>query len=220
MARNKKQDSGYNSKFSAALQKLLKARRETQGDIAAVTGKTRQTVSQYYNGVSEPGYETLVKIADHFNVSTDYLLGRTEDPKQVPSAVDNLGLSPKAIKNIEAARRSGQMIDGLNALLESSLFYRILEAIPAYRSSIEREIKCISIGCPDSMIEPALEDELFEKYPEMEGRVALLRGDDAINFHLASLERMFGNVLNSVAGYNDLQAARKAALEELNDCSE
>ena len=35
-------------------------------------------VSQYIHGISEPGCNTLVKIADYFDVSLDYLLGRTE----------------------------------------------------------------------------------------------------------------------------------------------
>ncbi len=70
----------------------------TQTQLAEITGKTRQTISQYVNGVSEPGYDTLVKIADHFEVSLDYLLGRTADPDMQTSAVDELGLSPKAIE--------------------------------------------------------------------------------------------------------------------------
>lgn len=47
----------------------------TQDTLAAKIGRTRQTVCQYVNGDSEPGYGTLVKIADFFSVSTDYLLG-------------------------------------------------------------------------------------------------------------------------------------------------
>ena len=92
MARNKNQDDSYNASFPSALRRLLQERGETQGDIAAATGKTRQTVSQYYNGISEPSYDTLVKIADHFDVSLDYLLGRTKEPYMNPSAVDDLGL--------------------------------------------------------------------------------------------------------------------------------
>lgn len=49
----------------------------TQAQLAEITGKTRQTISQYVNGISEPGYDTLVKIADHFRISLDYLLGRS-----------------------------------------------------------------------------------------------------------------------------------------------
>ena len=72
----------------------------TQAQLAEITGKTRQTISQYVNGVSEPGYDTLVKIADHFNVSLDYLLGRSKARTQdnsIQAACDTTGLSEKSI---------------------------------------------------------------------------------------------------------------------------
>lgn len=65
----------YNSPFAANMRELMKEYGVTQDTLAAKIGRTRQTVCQYVNGDSEPGYETLAKIADFFSVSTDYLLG-------------------------------------------------------------------------------------------------------------------------------------------------
>ena len=70
----------------------------TQNELAQIVGKTRQTVAQYVSGISEPGYDTLVIIAKHFNVPIDYLLGKTEDYSNAPSAVDELGLSTEAVE--------------------------------------------------------------------------------------------------------------------------
>ena len=70
---NPKSTEKYNTPFPTTLRKLMEERGETQDALASVTSKTRQTVSQYVNGISEPSYITLVKIADYFNVSTDYL---------------------------------------------------------------------------------------------------------------------------------------------------
>ncbi len=68
-----------NSPFATTLRLLMdKQPITTQAQLAEITGKTRQTISQYVNGVSEPGYDTLVKIADKFHVSLDYLLGRSD----------------------------------------------------------------------------------------------------------------------------------------------
>ena len=68
-----------NSPFATTLCLLMnKQPFTTQAQLAEVTGKSRQTISQYVNGVSEPGYDTLVKIADHFHVSLYYLLGRSD----------------------------------------------------------------------------------------------------------------------------------------------
>lgn len=41
----------------------------------------QNTVSRYENGEREADYETLIKIADYFDVSLDYLLGRDRHKK-------------------------------------------------------------------------------------------------------------------------------------------
>jgi transcriptional regulator with XRE-family HTH domain len=38
------------------------------------------TVSQYERGLREPSFNTVLFLAQYFNVSVDYLLGRTDDP--------------------------------------------------------------------------------------------------------------------------------------------
>lgn len=50
----------------------------TQKEFADKFDLTLRAWQSYEQGVSEPKYEVLCKIADEFNVSTDYLLGRTE----------------------------------------------------------------------------------------------------------------------------------------------
>ena len=46
--------------------------------------------------------EYLNCFADFYGVTTDYLLGRTDDPSPHPSAVDELGLSPRIIDNLKS----------------------------------------------------------------------------------------------------------------------
>lgn len=41
----------------------------------------QNSISRYETGEREADYQTLIKIADYFHVSIDYLLGRTENPK-------------------------------------------------------------------------------------------------------------------------------------------
>ena len=41
----------------------------------------QNSISRYETGEREADYATLIAIADYFNVSIDYLLGRTENPK-------------------------------------------------------------------------------------------------------------------------------------------
>lgn len=76
MARVKKSfNEKHNSPFATNMRILMKERRITQAMLADEIGRTRQTVCQYVNGDSEPGYGTLAKIADFFSVSIDFLLG-------------------------------------------------------------------------------------------------------------------------------------------------
>ena len=68
------------------LKELRKDRKETQEDIANMLGVDRTTYSKYESGASEPSFEILLKLSQIFNVSTDYLLGRTEQKNVVPSS--------------------------------------------------------------------------------------------------------------------------------------
>jgi len=58
--------------------KSLRIERELkQIDLANMLGISRTTYTQYETEKSEPDLETLTKLANFFNVSVDYLLGRT-----------------------------------------------------------------------------------------------------------------------------------------------
>lgn len=62
--------------FSKMLRQLREQRNLTQKDIAKYLGITRQAVASYESGKREPDYNVLKNIADYFDVSVDYLLGR------------------------------------------------------------------------------------------------------------------------------------------------
>ena len=52
----------------------------SQLKLAMDLNMNQNSVSRYENGEREADYATLIKFADYFNVSIDYLLGRTENP--------------------------------------------------------------------------------------------------------------------------------------------
>ena len=59
---------------------LRKARRITQLKMAMDLNMSQNTISRYESGEREPGRAELIRIADYFHVSIDYLVGRTDDP--------------------------------------------------------------------------------------------------------------------------------------------
>lgn len=72
------------------LAKRLKALRESrriyQKEMAELLGLSLRGYQCYEADQSEPKLATLIAIADYFHVSTDYLLGRTDDPEEQPQA--------------------------------------------------------------------------------------------------------------------------------------
>ena len=62
------------------LKELRKKRKITQIKLSMELNINQNTLSRYESGVREADYRTLIAFADYFNVSLDYLLGRTEKP--------------------------------------------------------------------------------------------------------------------------------------------
>ena len=63
------------------LKELRERRKMSQQYLATALNMSQNTVSQYETGSREASYDTLIAIADYFDVSIDYLLCRTDNPK-------------------------------------------------------------------------------------------------------------------------------------------
>lgn len=65
--------------FGERLASLRNEKGLSQYDLAEKLDFSRGQIGNYEQGTREPDFATLIKIADFFQVSTDYLLGRSED---------------------------------------------------------------------------------------------------------------------------------------------
>jgi repressor LexA len=63
------------------LKKLRTERGLLQSDVAEFLNIKTNSYSQWETGKREPDYSSLLKLADYFQVSVDYLLGRSDDPE-------------------------------------------------------------------------------------------------------------------------------------------
>lgn len=61
------------------LKELRKEKNITQIKLAMELNMSQNTISRYETGERQAGYDELIKIADYFNVSIDYLLGRSNE---------------------------------------------------------------------------------------------------------------------------------------------
>lgn len=120
---------GYDGTFPRVLRELLDrhpvtGKRTTLKELAKAVGVRQQTVSLYKNGETQPTPETLVRIADYFDVSVDYLL--TGVSSQNKPIYEELGLSEEAIGMLKRAKETA-IIATLNELLSDRGFYDFLE---------------------------------------------------------------------------------------------
>ena len=64
--------------FAKRLKELRKENSLSQNNVAKTLGITQQSYARYEADTSEPSFEMLVQISELFDVSCDYLLGKTE----------------------------------------------------------------------------------------------------------------------------------------------
>ena len=93
-----KKDSSRKSKFAANLGKLRREKGLSQRQASAELGVSQALLSHYETDAREPKLEFVVKVCQYYSVTTDYILGRTNERKdgatrlsaQVSEIVDSL----------------------------------------------------------------------------------------------------------------------------------
>ncbi len=66
--------------FGERLKELRTLKQITQKELANIIGINERSYQNYEINASTPNYKTLLFIADYFNVSLDYLVGRSNNP--------------------------------------------------------------------------------------------------------------------------------------------
>ncbi|MSS14904.1 helix-turn-helix domain-containing protein [Porcincola intestinalis] len=118
------------------IQDLIKDSSITQAELAGIIGLSESALSRYLKGQTEmlgDGY--IIKIAKHFNVSTDFLLGETDIPDRKNYDIEELGISVEAAKLLYTGRLDSRV---LNLLLENPHFPQLLALLARYQKEIVR----------------------------------------------------------------------------------
>lgn len=68
-----------NTTFGYRIRGLRRGKKKNQKELAAFLGLSQTTIANYENNSRFPNDATLIRLADYFHVSLDYLLGRTDD---------------------------------------------------------------------------------------------------------------------------------------------
>lgn len=94
----------YDSAFATRLRKLIEENNISKNQLSEEIGVSRQAISQYCDGSTIPNADKLLKIAEFFNVSLDYLVGRTENfttDDKLRFVCDYTGLNEDAIQKLQ-----------------------------------------------------------------------------------------------------------------------
>lgn len=78
--------------LSVRLRQLRLDKRLRQDQVARLVGVSKGAISAYETDIRQPSYDVLIRLANLYRVSTDYLLGRTDD-----RTLDISGLSAREV---------------------------------------------------------------------------------------------------------------------------
>lgn len=87
------------------LRRIRKLRKTTQVQAAKAAGVSESMYQFYEYGKCEPTVRVLIALADFYNVSIDYLVGRTDNPEV------NRSSGEEKLHTIKIAARSGKFIE-------------------------------------------------------------------------------------------------------------
>ncbi len=200
----------YNDPFPTALRKLIEEQGITQEELKEKLGvSTRQSVTGYIDGSTLPTIDKINALADLFNVSTDYLLGRTPEKTSdvnLQAIYNDLGLSEESvnvIRNIKAER----LDDGLNFMIEAYDFLGLIE----HTSDLIRACRYAILENQRFAELEARAKELQEENPEM----MILTGTERLSHDITEAERKLDHILRFESLFQEIELGDPEIIELL-----
>lgn len=202
--------------FTERLRQLRDESGKTQSQIAKELGLTPQAFSYFVNG-REPNYETLGKIADYFQVSVDYLLGRS-DVKTADTTVrvicEYTGLIEEMVtllnEDFEQSKNGGTSLfcEPINAFYRSKLFFSWVTNFLYYKGVVRlfTDDKTEKTAWMESEINsPEIKKmvSMLKNFNDMTGPgIYSLSGFDVMRFYEDRLIEIARRLLPEMAGFD------------------
>lgn len=147
----------YNTIFAYRLRELFSAGNESQEKTAAALNVTRQTFGNWLNGRFQPDLEAVARLAEYYDVSLDYLLGRTKvkpvDNKLI-AVCNYTHLSEHAAKTLSDLGES----EILSEIITDPEYSRLIELL---RTKINGDDRLIEYGEGEETVS-AMQSELID----------------------------------------------------------
>lgn len=179
-----------------------KAKNYTQEDIAQFLNCGRATITNYENGRRSPDLDTLVKLADKYEVSTDYLFGRSEawtTDNELKFVCDYTGLSESFIGDFlyEGLSIKKYLLSFLNSIGNSETLSGYFESMMFYLDDYITAVKEIQAN------KEKFETETFETLDEVIfDNLSAAEKDIIISRY--KLECIFRKIIQEYSGENQI----------------
>lgn len=186
------------------LKQLRSEHNLTQSDLANILGIAKTTLAAYEQGKSEPSIDTLIKISDYFNVTTDYLIGRANGKSpELQQLYESIGLSENSIDLLASMAQYEKEHRHLSllkmsplksldfCLSQEQLSYELLDCIHAYFIANVPENQQLYIaedGEVSLSPKPSEEGAVYQAIPSSYLRDAILQ---EISGHLKKLKTVY-----------------------------
>lgn len=124
------------------IRELRSENEKTQGEMAQILDISRQVYANYENEVNEPPFEILIKMADFFACSLDYLLGRSDD-------LGNVAVYQETDKLTTLSKEEQKIIDVIRKTTPTNAneWITMYAELPRYmQESIFAELKGMYLG--------------------------------------------------------------------------
>lgn len=200
--------------FSVRLVSLRKERGLTQSEMAAAINKNRSTYSGYETEGKEPDFETVCVLARYFDVSTDYLLGFSDEKNHVETVFYNDKVNfERHFKALPAALRPtvAKCFDSFYLLLGRDMqlarperlrvYQELLHTLQSLRADIRKAIE--SSG--GAIADPVALSDLMAMQSQLKNEVSALLD----KLMQADMEIAFS--LKKDAGGSDTVSSRSSA---------
>ena len=190
----------------------------TQLELSKDLNVVRQTVAQWENQERDLKTGAIISLAKYFNVSTDYLLGLTENTSTNISEIgisNKTGFSTSTVENIlNLSAEHKTILDKIiNELLKSDLLEKFEELK-------ENNIKLINLYQTDSIYNKLVEDEeltynTIDNADELNGK--FIFKDEYSKLLLFEIKYIFFDIIRDLSYYNKMIELKKDSEKGYNE---
>lgn len=150
--------------FDDRLACLRKAKGISMRQCANELGIPYTTYVSYEKNERDPKSEQLIELADYFNVSIDYLLGRTKEQKVNKEVANNLVLTKHEEQVLTSYRNKTEMQNAVDTLLNVQNLIEVKSVARSsdYHGMYKEEITAEQLELLQSQEQPSSDDDLWQ----------------------------------------------------------